>query len=362
MRKKLFPILFCGLCMTMTACSNYSIPDDELQTLQEADDSGSSWQSMPKESENPFDAVDESGFLAAISHGAVNPKQAEDQSKLPFEYNGGEFLLEYEYSVTGKLDTTGFLLFLDGKPQPYKIDDGTDYEYCHIFAAKENGSFTFSFTPQYGFAGDTLNLTIISITNPDFHPDMVESTSYGWYHKTLEYQTEMYFNVDAPKFHAEAAQGRDIFFGVNIWEEKITSHYIESDLRKNGWDGISMEDLNNSMYYTAVINGEIVYDNICVTDADEFIFRFTLCGAASTEYAITFFLDHQPIATSNVLSYDVTLSKGNVWVLEAAIDASKLEASHTFYAMAVPMNSSDTAGVLPSFKSNSILLYKENIK
>ena len=37
----------------------------------------------------------------------------------------------------GKMDTVGFLLFLDGQPQPYKVNDTTaEYEYCHSFLRK----------------------------------------------------------------------------------------------------------------------------------------------------------------------------------------------------------------------------------
>ena len=33
-----------------------------------------------------------------------------------------------------------------------------------------------------GSTGDTLALTVVSITNPDFQPDMESTSSYGWYH------------------------------------------------------------------------------------------------------------------------------------------------------------------------------------
>ena len=48
-----------------------------------------------------------------------------------------------------------------------------------------------------GSAGDTLALTVVSITNPDFQPDMESTSSYGWYHKTLDSCVELQFNVDA---------------------------------------------------------------------------------------------------------------------------------------------------------------------
>ncbi len=37
----------------------------------------------------------------------------------------------------------------------------------------------------------TLALTVVSITNPDFHPDMESTSSYGWYHKALYFINRM---------------------------------------------------------------------------------------------------------------------------------------------------------------------------
>ena len=72
----------------------------------------------------------------------------------------------------------------DGQPQPYKVNDtAAEYEYCHSFSAGEDQSFSFLFEPVTGSAGDTLALTVVSITNPDFQPDMESTSSYGWYHR-----------------------------------------------------------------------------------------------------------------------------------------------------------------------------------
>ena len=35
-----------------------------------------------------------------------------------------------------------------------------------------------------------------SVTNPDFQPDMESTSSYGWYHKTLDSHVELQFNAE----------------------------------------------------------------------------------------------------------------------------------------------------------------------
>lgn len=104
-KRLLFLIMICGLLFATTACGNYNIADE----------------SVPPQSteENPFTKSEEDASLGALSHEEVDPVKADDQSVLPYEYNGGEFILDYQFTSEGKLDSIGFLLFLDGKPQAY---------------------------------------------------------------------------------------------------------------------------------------------------------------------------------------------------------------------------------------------------
>jgi hypothetical protein len=334
--------LLCCLLVSLAACGNYAIPDDLSQPSQTT---------QP----NPFEeAEDEAGFLGMLTHQAASPAFSESNERLPFVYDGGEFQLAYQYSVTGKLDTIGFLLFLDGKPQPYKVDDTTaEYEYCHSFVAAEEQSFSFIFEPVTGNAGDTLTLTVVSITNPDFQPDMKATSSYGWYHKTLDSSVELEFNTDPPAVHSGDWPVQEIFAQSEVREEKVTAQYVETELPKHGWGDVTMDTLDSGLYYTFSYDGDIVYDNLCISDP--VTLRYTMCGTAGKRYSIAFFLDNQPVKIDESTSCSVTMSKGGVMEIEAIIDPEKLGQFNTFYCVAVPLD-----GVSPFFKSNSILLYKEN--
>lgn len=348
MRKRLttFAMIF-GLIFTLAACGNYDITDSELNTSQTAE-------------ENPFSQAEGDGALGAIRHVETNPNRAENQSVLPYEYNGGEFTLEYQFATEGKLDNIGFLLFLDGKPQVYKINDtDAEYEYFHCFQTedKHEENFSFIFTPNTGKKGDTLNITIISLTNPDFQPDMKETTSYGWYHKPLERVLQLHFNEDAPDYGGTYVQNYNIFSDVGVTEQKVTSDYIENELIRNGWNGVTMDTLDNGVYSTISYDGELIYDNLCVSNKDTVTVRYTICGTAGMECGVSFFLNHTPIAMDDMLSCNITLTKGNVVVIEATIDTSKLEDFHTFYAVAVGASADYE---MPANKTESILFYKED--
>ena len=161
MGKRLLFAVTCILSFTVTACGNYNIADENAPPQNVEED--------------PFAGAEEEGDLGFLSHGEANPARADDRSVLPYEYNGGEFVLDYQFSSEGKLDSIGFLLFLDGKPQAYKVDDtGAEYEYLHCFqiSEKHEEEFSFVFTPDTGKKGDTLNMTVMSVTRPDFRPDI----------------------------------------------------------------------------------------------------------------------------------------------------------------------------------------------
>lgn len=139
MRKRLLLVIICVLLFTTTACGNYNISDGNAPPQSTEED--------------PSEQPEEDGSLGFLSHGEANPTRAEDQSVLPYEYNGGEFVLDYQFSSEGKLDSAGFLLFLDEKPQAYKVNDtGTEKEYLHCFktSEKHEEKFSFVFTPDIG--------------------------------------------------------------------------------------------------------------------------------------------------------------------------------------------------------------------
>lgn len=348
MRKRLLSlVMICGLLLTTTACGNYNIADGNTNSPQNTE-------------KNPFMQSGEDGSLGSLSHGEASPARADDQSVLPYEYHGGEFTLDYQFVAEGTLNSIGFLLFLDGKPQAYRINDtGEEYEYLHCFqiSDKHEEKFSFVFTPVTGKNGDTLNMTVISITNPAFQPDMKETSGYGWYHKPLERVLKLHFNEDAPQGSGSYGERENIFCDVSVTEEKVTSSFIENELVKNGWNGVTMDTLNNGIYSTISYDGELVYDNISLANKNTLTVRYTICGTAGVRYGVSFFLNHKPIVSDEVISYDVKLSKGNVWVIEATINTSELDGFNTFYATAV---AADNDYLMPAHKTGSVLLYREN--
>jgi hypothetical protein len=183
---------------------------------------------------------------------------------------------------------------------------------------------------------------------------MESTSSYGWYHKTLDSCVELKFNADAPAAPSDLPPVREIFSQSEVRVEKATAQYVENELPQYGWGGVSMDTLDSGIYYTFSCDGGIVYDNLRVSAP--VTLRFTMCGTAGTSYSIAFFLDHQPVKFDESTSCSVTLSKGGVMELEAVIAPDMLGDFNTLYCVAVPQGGASA----PFFKTNSILLYKEN--
>lgn len=126
---------------------------------------------------NPFQSADNAmGILGSISHGPFEQDFDEIKNRNPFIFDGDEVALKYFINASGMAKNVGFLVFVNGVSQPYKIDDtNAPYEYVHIFNLKEDNAdlpFMFIFSPVTGKKGDILDMNVVSIYNPAFMPDM----------------------------------------------------------------------------------------------------------------------------------------------------------------------------------------------
>ena len=121
--------------------------------------------------------------LGSIGHGLSEILKEDEFIK----YSGIDVEVDYYIELEGNVNNVGFLLFLKGESQPYKIKDvETEYEYMHQLTVEEDRKeFTFQFSPIVGEEGEVLELQVISIYNPVLIPDMVTTSSYGNYHHAL---------------------------------------------------------------------------------------------------------------------------------------------------------------------------------
>lgn len=233
------------------------------------------------------------------------------------------------------------------------MGEGTRTACFHTFTqeeGQENLEFSIRFTPT-GNAGETHTITFASIYNPDYKPDMESSSGYGAYHNMICCSRSVYLSA-APGEPAPVDATSPAVHDFTVTQEELTHRFIEEDLAVlYGCEGLTMEALDETVRFAELIDGEIVFDRYAMTENTAEI-DFCLCGTDGKEYAVTFFLDHQPAFETQRL----TLKKGMVTRLYVSVDPAELDHSATSYFIAVPL---DPDGAQNTEKSASILLYQQ---
>jgi len=348
-RSALLIIIF---VVIVTGCSNQNPDENESDTTSNGD-------------RNPFEVDEkETVNLGRMGHGFVNPEVDENDERLPLTYDGGELKINYSVAASGKAKNVGFLVFLDGIPQPYKFNTTeAPYEYMHIFDLEEDDKdtpFTFVFTPITGKQGETLDLNITSIYNPAFIPDMKETSSYGGYHSTLQSLSSVVFEKDADDLETNSIPKNDYLRNVRLSTEPVTKELLEKH-EKHSAMKIDLETLEKLVINELNFDGDSAMhvDNLKINDSGTLNVTFKLFGHPGLQYQNTFYINHQALATEDgTTSFETVLAKGEVAVIDVEIDQERLEDFNTFYVVSVPTNTEDFPDDAFLLKSESVLLYK----
>lgn len=334
---------------------------DKTQTLNSSLSPSAEPQKTSAPSKNPFETDGENQvILGRMSHRFANPKLDQRGQRAPMAYNGGEMKIDYQVAASGKANNVGFLIFINGQPQPYKFNSTeTPYEYMHIFEVPDDDEnytpFTFVFTPITGKKGDQLSINIISVYNPGFTPDMKETSSYGGYQTTLQLDGIISFNTDPKPLDDPSIMKQEVLSDVRQTTEPITQELLE---KASGFEKVDLNALDKKVYNELQIDGDVRMDNYSIEGKDKVHVTFKLFGHPGVQYRSTFYINHQAISAKKV-SFETKLTKGNVSVIKADIEVEKLEDFNTFYVVSAPLNANDFPDdVIILDKTASVLLYK----
>ncbi len=335
--------LFFFIILFQSGCSSKNVDKDKENTTEEIT-------SDPFEDQN-------TQVLGSLGHGFANPKLDEKGNRLPLSYNGGELKIDYFVRASGTARNIGFLVFIDGIPQPYKFNTtSAPYEYMHILDLEEDNKdtpFSFVFTPITGKKDETLNICIASVYNPAFIPDMKETSSYGGFHTTLEVNNLLDFHSDpSPMLSIPKYQ---YLSNVQQTTESVTSAFLETI-------SSDLEQLNTQVFSKLYFdNVDIGYNsNLQVNENGILHLTFKLVGHPGVRYQNTFYINHHALTSEDGITFETLLTKGNVSVISADIDLEKLKNFNTLYVVSVPCNASDFPDdVVILLKTSSILLYKD---
>lgn len=324
------------------ACSDQSVDyGDERQDIQE----------------NPLDLEgNETVIMGALSHGFFNPKINDNGEMNPLIYYGGELKINYIVNASGDAKKIGFLIFIDGLPQPYKINsEEGSYEYLHVLdLAKDNKDtpVSFIFTPVTGKKGDTLSISITSIYNPTFIPDMKKTSSYGSYHSALEVNSSLVFQQDPDTNVFSDTKKEQSLINMSFYNEPVTKEILDKEL-------IDLNRSDHHVFTRVYIEDNENTENIQINDDGLLRVNFKIFGLPEVRYRNTFYINHKPVSSPEGSSFETKITKGNISNIDVNIDKKYLEDFNTFYVVSVPINANNFPDdVIVLEKTPSILLYR----
>lgn len=302
---------------------------------------------------NPFDLNSETStdkeILGGYGFGPSNVSL--DGSALTYIYEGEEIALDFYIECREMPTKAGFLLFVDGMPQPYKIKsflDDYDYLYEFNLQAGDRKEFQFLFTPITGKKGEQLEINVAGIFYPSFIPED-EYTSYGNYHKILPiFPIQLAFNEDTNFPLEDKVINSNLIKGINQSVEMMSST-LRKEYEREGSENRLDKEVFIQLYENKLKDNK---DFINIYNKESIHLNLKSFGKDGAKYRTILYLNHQPIKIYEQEYIDIQIEKGNISNIDIELDVGDLEGFHTLYSISIPLN--DTK--LDLIKTNSILL------
>lgn len=247
------------------------------------------------------------------------------------QYDGGEMHFPFEFGGKGAGLVEygmGFVLFLDGIPQPYRTSENEEYRYMHIFKMQDQNtpvSDEFIFAPITGKKGDLLELNIASIEFPECY-----KTTKGNLRSTDWVTTaggRFLMNADPP------AQE------LPVRKELVKSYSATLvDLSEEEIRGWTPDDLKNKIEQHFYVNRTQDYGVIKgISTDDKVTLRFELWGCPSAQCAVVMMVDNEPLYVEPE-QIQLSTKYGQKTIVEVELDMSHFDGRMYAYALLIPRN------------------------
>lgn len=350
--KKSIMVLIISALLTGCATPKWNLSSEnsnESESVNSADDLEMELASNQNSSEE---------VLGKFEHGIMD-----DNADKVIEYTGDDILITYGTYMTGQIENAGFLVFLDGIPQQYKTDFDKEYKYMHILSKnnEEDQLFNIIFSPTVGNAGDTLELVIVGLTNPEYCPDMVNTTAYGINGKSSAEYASVVFNANADVTMTSNESEQEWITSVEYNKTPLTEENKKEIL--GGWisDDSDFEKKSYSKFYINGENGGMM-SSMDISSIESCTIQYDLSGQPGVQYGIVLFYDNRPIAYEGSIRQVLEIEKGYISSLVYQLDLSRITEGHSFYILQIPMNLRDyPSTVITQKKTNSIYFYTQDM-
>ena len=278
------------------------------------------------------------GFVMPTSHGMG---MRIDWEKLPghnmptyspefteiVDYSGGEFQVPIVLSPDGyEYVGCGLVVFLDGIPQPYRLNEQEDYQYLiPLYLPDGDHELTISFMPVTGTEGKFAELWIAVVAGPEF---VVRDSSLSGYASRailMSNYVEIHFNVTPEAQTVPPTEDRK--FTQTVSYEKLS--YTES---------IALpEDRRRTQNVTSrTINGGNLSTIFNVSAETPVTVQLTVYGAPDVDYRLVFYYDNLPLNSQPMEV--INFQDGEKAVIETTVDLTGFDGYARLSAYLVPLN------------------------
>ncbi len=246
-------------------------------------------------------------------------------------YDGGEMHFPFEFGGNGSGLVEygmGFILFLDGIPQPYRTSQNEEYRYMHIFKMQDEDtpvSDEFIFYPITGKNGDLLELNIAQIEFPEYY----KHTSGNWQATDCVTVAGGRFLMNADPPAQELPVRQELVKSYNAGFVDLTQAEI------SGW---TPDDLKNKIEQHFYVNNTKDYGVIKGVGTDDKVtFRFEFWGNPSVQYAVVMMVDNEPLYVGPE-QIQLSTKYGQKTIVEVELDMSHFDGRMYAYALLIPRN------------------------
>lgn len=281
--------------------------------------------------------------------------QPDETGRKCFVFQGEEVTIPFQVEGCGLLveHGVGFLLFVDGKPQPYRTSANGEYSYVHGFK-KEDCTYIYStkdpetgenmdhyrlevdfiFEPVAGEKGDYLECKIVRMYYPDYSQEKLGDyriRPYTLANKISQFSFLLKITEDIP--HTQHMPVADRLYDWELITADVSAEEIE------GWtDDDMLKKVRTKCYVNGVDRSEHNGMFWNVTKDDVIEVRFEVYGSPLLEFSLVYFINNRPVSVSDEDFVTFRLNNGQKTIFTAKLDISDFDGETHIYCVLVARN------------------------
>lgn len=281
--------------------------------------------------EETEDTTPKTVLLGGIGLG-FGPEVLKDDKGSYMVYEGGEIEIPLKITTDGNIADkgVGILLFVDGKPQPYKTEAEPEYAFLHTFYQKPGFQFyDLLFTPVTGQEGDELEVYLTTVLYPTYSLSdgvvgMVYTSGSVTHGLRLKY---------------EQTPSADTFPEDQLSLTNTTVSFVDTEAADiKGW---SDADLRERIAYNFSVNEVDDMSNRIVPDVssgEPVSLRYEVWGSPYVDFGLVIYVDNIPVFDAGVGDLMLDVQNGQTTVVEAQLNLNQFDGESVVYAVLVPRN------------------------